>query len=403
MGITELIEEQVKEVTPYVIACRRKIHRFAELGNHEEKTSAFIEEELKKMGLSAERAAQFSPVAVLDTGKPGKRVGLRADIDALPMAESPDNLAGKRKCISDTPEKTCHACGHDAHAAMLLGGAKILCNLREELSGRFYFCFEQGEETGSGIGTQGILNWIKQQGGVDTFWAIHVYSALESGKMCVDPGPRMGGAAGADVVFTGRGGHGSRPDLSINPVFCAANVLPALAAVCANQIDANETVTLGITSIEGGGGSGNIIPDTASIKGSFRFFNAEEGEKAVEIFKRVCVDTADMFRCRADIGAKTRVLIGPVINDKECADLAREVIGGAMPEGTLSNAEKWYASESYARYLKLYPGIMCHLGIRNPEYGSGAEHHSSKFDVDENVLPTGVKATVLYAAGFATR
>lgn len=403
MEITELIMSQVKEIAPYVTSCRRKIHGFAELGNQEVRTSNFVQEELTSMGLTVERAAEYTPVAILETGRKGKRVGLRADLDALPMAESRENLAGSRTCISETPDQTCHACGHDAHAAMLLGSARILTNLKEQLQGSYYFCFEQGEETGMGIGGRGILDWIEKKGGVDTFWGIHVYNALESGKLCVEPGPRMAGAAGIDVVFTGRGGHGSRPDLSINPIFCAANVLPSFAAVCANRIDADETVTLGITSIQGGDGSGNIIPDVASIKGSLRFFNMEEGEKAVGLFKRVCVDTADMFGCGAAFGPLTKVLVGPVINDEACSEFAKKVIGQVMPEGTVSDAKRWYASEPFARYISKYPGVFCHLGIRNPGYGSGAEHHSSKFDVDEGVLPLGVLATVQYAAEFAKR
>lgn len=402
--MTELqrhFQEKAESYKDYTVDCRRKIHEMAELSNEEVNTSAFVEEELKKMGLPTVRPAEYTVVAVLDTGRPGKKVALRADLDALAVPENPDNLAGPRVCRSNTPDKTCHACGHDAHSAMLLTAAKILTEEKDHLNGTIYFCFEQGEETGKLIGATGILNYLKEQGGVDTVWAIHVYNKLESGKLCVDAGPRMAGAAGVDTTIIGKSGHGSRPDRAINPVFCAASILPNLASAFINQLNVEETVTCGITSIEGGGESSNIIPDTARIRGSFRFFNVKEGEKAVQVYRKVSDATAEMMGCRAEHNpVRERVLGNPCINDEKCSQIAAAAIGAVTPEGTVTTAEKWYASESYSFYLSTYQGILCHLGIKNEAYGSGAEHHNTYFDVDEGVLPLGVLATAAYAAAF---
>ncbi|HIZ80019.1 MAG TPA: amidohydrolase [Candidatus Lachnoclostridium stercorigallinarum] len=402
--MTELqkrLQEKAEAMKEYTVACRRKIHEMAELSNEEIHTSAFVEEELKSMGLPTARPAEYTVIAVLDTGRPGKKVALRADLDALAVPEDANNLAGPRVCRSQTPDKTCHACGHDAHSAMLLAAAKILTEEKDHLNGTIYFCFEQGEETGKRIGVTAILNFLKEQGGVDTVWAIHVYNKLESGKLCVDAGPRMAGAAGVQTTIVGKSGHGSRPDLAINPVFCAANILPNLASAFANQLNVEKTVTLGITSIEGGGQSSNIIPETATIRGSFRFFDVEEGEKAVRVYRKISDCTAEMMGCRAEHNEdRERVLAGPCINDESCSRLAAEAICAVTPEGTVATAEKWYASESYSLYLSTYPGILCHLGIKNEAYGSGAEHHNTYFDVDEGVLPLGVLATASYAAAF---
>lgn len=391
----KLIQKRAAELQEYAVRMRRAIHEIAELSNEEERTSALVEQELKSMGLTPLRLAPYTVAALLDTGRPGKTVALRADIDALAVPENPNNLAGPRCCVSKTPGH-CHACGHDAHAAMLLASAKILCELKDQLCGRFCICFEQGEETGRAIGATAIRSWLKEQG-ADNVWAVHVYKGLDSGKLCVSAGPRMAGAAGVEVTVHGKGGHGSRPDLSVSPVYCASAIVTNLAGAFVNQLDVNETVTMGITSIEGGGGSANIFPDTARICGSFRFFNTTEGEKSVKILKSVAEHTAAMNGCTVEYSSRTRVLAGPCINDAACSALAERELPKVLGPNVLSECERWYASESFSHYLEDFPGILCHLGIRNAEYGSGAEHHNEFFDVDENVLQLGVAATVQYA------
>lgn len=391
----EEIKKQTAELKEYVVQCRRDLHRLAEVGPQEFKTSAYIQGKVKEIGLPYEMAGPTGLVATLDTGKPGPHIALRADIDALPVAENPNNLAGPRVCVSDNPE-TCHACGHDAHSAMLLGSMKALVACKDTLRGIVYFCFESGEENGTGW--EYMMKTLSKYE-IDTAWAIHVYASLEAGKISVDPGPRMAGVAPVDLTFIGQGGHGSRPDLSINPVYCAANFMNNLAVAFANQIDANETVTLGITSIQGGKVS-NVIPDTADVIGTMRFFNIKEGAKAVEILKSVAEHTAAMHKCKMEWGKKASYLGGPVVNDAERAAFAQKVLPEVLPEGAVSTCEKWYASESFGRYLNLYPGVFAFLGIKNDEYGSGAQHHNEYFDVDESVLPLGMMATLKYTTAF---
>ena len=387
MLTNEIIRLQAEAQQDYVIESRRTIHRFAEVSGKEFKTSAFIEEEIKKAG-------DTGWIAILDTGKPGSRIALRADIDALLVPEEPNNLAGPRVVVSDDPH-TSHACGHDAHTAMLLGAMRVLAEQRDNLTGVIYFCFEEGEEDGRGI--LAMLNQLSAHG-VDVCWGIHVYAGLESGKICVSAGPRMAGAAGVGIKVIGRGGHGSRPDMSVNPVFCAASILTNTATAWVNQITAGRTVTLGVTSIQGGEAP-NVIPDTADILGSLRFFNDEEGEKAVRIFKNVAEHTAAMNNCQVQFDDRFCVLCAPVINDEYYSNL----ISAALPEVllenvTVSSCEPWYASESFSCYRRICPSVLAHLGINNPSYGSGAAHHNGFFDVDEGVLSTGVIATLKFVA-----
>ena len=337
MLTNEIIRLQAEAQQDYVIESRRTIHRFAEVSGKEFKTSAFIEEEIKKAGLPYEKAGDTGWIAILDTGKPGSRIALRADIDALLVPEEPNNLAGPRVVVSDDPH-TSHACGHDAHTAMLLGAMRVLAEQRDNLAGVIYFCFEEGEEDGRGILAM------------------------------------------------------------LNPVFCAASILTNTATAWVNQITAGRTVTLGVTSIQGGEAP-NVIPDTADILGSLRFFNDEEGEKAVRIFKNVAEHTAAMNNCQVQFDDRFCVLCAPVINDEYYSNL----ISAALPEVllenvTVSSCEPWYASESFSCYRRICPSVLAHLGINNPSYGSGAAHHNGFFDVDEGVLSTGVIATLKFVA-----
>lgn len=380
------------DVKQFVIEHRRKIHTFAELGGKEFKTKEYILKIVKSLHLPFEEVTETAIIATLDTGKEGPHIVLRADIDALPIKENPQNLCQTRTCISEQ-ENTCHACGHDAHCAMLLGSMEILCSMKEELNGVIYFCFEAGEEVGTSH--RQILEALSKKR-VDTAWAIHVYSALESGKIGICEGPCMAGFAPLELTVKGKGGHGSRPDLSINPVFAAAAIAANIPGAFVNQLNVEKTVTFGLTSIRGGE-SFNIFPEEAHIRGSMRFFDREEGRKARDIVIKVAEHTAAMHNCQVDYSKMEGEVGIPVINDIVCAKLAKKSVKEIYGDEAVPDVfQRWYASESFGKYLQEYPGVLALLGIRNTEYGSGAEHHNERFDVDENVLDMGVKATVNY-------
>lgn len=380
------------DVKQSVIEHRRKIHTFAELGGKEFKTKEYILKIVKRLHLQFEEVTETALIATLDTGKQGPHIVLRADIDALPIKENQQNLCQTRTCISEQ-ENTCHACGHDAHCAMLLGSMEVLCSMKEELNGVIYFCFEAGEEVGTSH--RQILEALSKKR-VDTAWAIHVYSALESGKIGICEGPCMAGFAPLELTIKGKGGHGSRPDLSINPVFAAAAIAANIPGAFVNQLNVEKTVTFGLTSIRGGE-SFNIFPEEAYISGSMRFFDREEGMKARDIVIKVAEHTAAMHNCQVDYSKMAGEVGIPVINDVACAKLAKKAVKEIYGDEAVPDVfQHWYASESFGKYLQEYPGVLALLGIRNFDYGSGAEHHNERFDVDENVLDMGVKATVNY-------
>ena len=387
------LPDLIKENEQYMINCRRTVHRFAEVGGKEVKTSAFVQKEAEALGLPAEKVSETGLMITLDTGHPGNGVALRAELDALPIPESPDNITGPRCVISDNPE-TSHACGHDAHVGMLLGAMRVLHALRDQLSGRIYFCFEEGEENGAGW--LSMLDALGEKE-VNTVFALHVSSRLDSGLVSVEAGPRTAGVEEINAAFIGRGGHASRPDLSINPVYAAASAVTDLAVAFVNQMDPNDPVTLGITSISGGTAE-NAFPDTAQVIGGMRFFSMESGKLADKIVRKVFSNSADMHNCGIRFEPSMSFALPPTINDEDASDLAFRAFKKVLPEDTLVHADNWFASDTFSEYLTRYKGVYAFLGTRNEALGTTAEHHNEHFDVDESMLTRGALCYAAYAA-----
>lgn len=379
----------LENLAPETVRLRRQLHEHPELSLAEKETSALVRREMEALGLPWEPVGDYGLIGRLECG-PGKTVLLRADMDALPVAEEAENLCRPKAAVSRVPGVS-HACGHDAHVAMLLTAMKALCAMRESLHGTVLFCFEQAEEVGKGV--QPMIEALAKYP-VDTAWAIHVYAGLDSGRISVDAGPRMAGLAAYTVRLTGKGGHISRPDLCHNPILCGAQIFSNLGMLWATGIDPTKTVTLGVGTFHAGE-KGNVIPDTAEFAGSLRFFDKEEGLRAYGEFKRTVETTAGLCHCQAEF---TRELVAPFVvrNDPASAARAARAVEEWAGPGHLSPCEPWSATESMAVYLEKYPGVLAFLGIRNPVAGTGAGHHTTRFDVDDDALAVGVAATVGY-------
>lgn len=382
----ESILKRVNELKDEIIGHRRFLHENPELSGEEVNTSKFLKEYVSSLGLTPVDASNTGFYAILDTGRPGKTVGLRCDIDALPMQESDENLKGPRVCKSKN-DGAMHSCGHDGHMAIEMAVMKVLIENKDQLNGKVVFIFEEGEETGVGIAP--MLDSIKSLG-IDLIYGTHITSFMDVNTICIDGGPRMAGAKVIDFEVRGRGGHGSRPDLAINPIFATTNILAGLTSAWANQIDVTKTVTLGLCQIHAGTAN-NIIPDTCSVGGSIRFFDEEEGEKAMEIIKKVTTTTAEAHNCVATFKEGTGTI--PIINDDEYAAKARESVESIMP-GAIVNDVLWFASESFAKYRSISPIVFIFSGTGNPEIGSGADHHNEMFDLDEQTLINSVQTTI---------
>ena len=252
----DFILKNVSNLEEYLISTRRYLHENPEVSHKEYQTSTFLKQEIKKLEFEIIETPGTGFIAILDTGKEGKTVALRTDIDALPIQENVMNLRKKKVSVSKN-DGAMHACAHDGHMAIILAAAKILNEMKDLLAGKIIFMFEESEEAGGGA--EQLIEILKNYK-IDAIYGNHLVSFIEAGKISVDAGPVMAGAILVDFKVIGKGGHGSRPDLSISPIFGSANVLTALASAWSNQIDVTKTVTLGLGSINGGTVF-NVIPD----------------------------------------------------------------------------------------------------------------------------------------------
>ncbi|WP_297281331.1 amidohydrolase [uncultured Anaerococcus sp.] len=386
----QIISNSVNNLNDYLINTRRYLHKHPELSAKEIETSKFLKSEVAKLGLKIKDVFGTGFYAILDTGRPGNTLGIRTDIDALPIVENERNLKSNRICISEN-EGVFHACGHDGHMTILLGAMKILVENKENLSGKIIFIFEEGEETGTGIGP--MIEALKNEN-IDAIYGNHLASFLDTGKLGIDPGPVMAGFANVDFTVKGKGGHGSRPDLSISPIFAATNIINALATAWVNRLDVTKTVTLGLGSINGGS-IANVIPNEVRVTGTLRYFDVSEGKKAVELVKKVGDLTAKAHECEF-IENEIRQVNIPVINDDNLARLAKKASEDIMP-GSVKEGMIWFASESFSEYSKIAKTVFTLVGTKNEDLGSGAEHHNEYFDLDENSLAIGIKAMVKFA------
>jgi amidohydrolase len=395
----ETVLAKVQAVDAYVREVRAYLHEHPELSGQEYETAEFIQREIAKLGLPVTKVPGTGFYAVLDTHRPGKTIGLRTDIDALPIQEHPQNLKQHKKWVSRNAGVS-HACGHDGHIAILLGTVKILHELKDQLNGNVVFIFEEGEETNSGIRAMvEALRPLK----IDAIYGNHLKSNLETGKLYIMEGAIMAGTGTVAFDVVGRGGHASRPDLSINPVFAAANILTGISIAWNNQRDITKTVTLGITQLQGGK-IYNVIPDSVFIGGTIRFFDQQEGEKGFSIIRKASEDIARAHDCTVRFRDNMGIALQPVVNDSVLTKFTRDAVAAIYPGHVLSGeAYIWYAAETFAAYSELAPTVFTFVGIKNDDLGSGAEHHNDRFDLDEDALQYGVGAMTQFAVRYLGR
>ena len=401
VGVSE-VRRQIAQQDAYVRDIRRHFHQHPELSGQEVETVKFLKAELQKLGGFDIHDVPGSTgfYAILDAKRDGKTIGLRTDIDGLPIEESPVNGGGKQKKWVSQNKGVIQGCGHDGHMAIILGTARILSNLRSQLKGRFVFIFEEGEESNSGI--RPMIAALKRDGiQFDVIYGNHVASNVPSGKVFVKAGPIMAGMATLAYHIVGRGGHVSRPDKSVNPVFAAADVLTSISVAWNNQRDLEKLVTLGVTQLEGGKVY-NVIPNEVFIGGSLRFFDHGAGNHALHLVKSVSEHVAAAHGCTVSYTERMKVDLPPVTNDTVYTTYAQKQIEALYPGRVTDDPQYiWYGSETFALYRQLAPIVFTLVGVNNPEVGSTAQHHNDKFDLDEDALQYGVGAMTQFVVGLS--
>jgi amidohydrolase len=394
------IKAATDAIAPDVVAVRRELHAHPELSNREKNTGRLVAERLRAIGLEVRYpVAMTGVVGVLRGGRPGGVVALRADIDALPIQE-----AGDASYKSQVPG-VMHACGHDAHTAILLGAAEVLSSLKDRLPGTVVFLFQPAEE-GAPEGEEGGAPLMVKQGALDdpkveAVFGLHVGGWAEAGHVGFAPGPFFASSDTFTITVQGRSVHGAQPHQGLDPIPVAAEIVQALQLIVTRQIDGRQPRVLTIGRIQGGTRF-NIIASEVVMDGTLRTHDATVRSEIKQRMARTVKGVADAHGTTAAL----RFLDEgnpPTVNDAALARLARPALDRVFgPEGVL-DAEPLMVAEDFPFYGEKAPYFYFALGTRNDAKGIASVNHTPTFDVDEDALPLGVRALVTLAWEFLAR
>ena len=375
----------------YIIEQRRWFHAHPELSWEEFGTTDHIQEELEKMGLEVHRfEGRPGCTAMIYGGKavPGaKTVALRADIDALPVEEKTGlPFASKNPGVM-------HACGHDNHMAMLLGAAKILCEVKDELEGNVKLLFQAAEETCFGAEyyvQQGVLD------GVDAIYGQHIWAGLEAPYLNVQPGVRMASCDNFTITVEGSSTHGSTPHLGTDAIVAAASIIMNIQTIVSRNNDPLNALVVSIGEIHGGQRF-NILANKVVMEGTCRTHSREMRGKIEPLLRRICEDTAAAFGAKAEL--KYDAFPSPVINDHDDLNqIAHDAAVKLYGEEGIKEMPRVMGSEDFAYFMDVVPGIFGFLGSRDAEHQ--ASNHNDCYDVPEDVLKRGAAMHAQFAADY---
>jgi len=396
--LRDAVDRAAQATMPRVIEWRRDIHAHPELGNREQRTAGIVAKQLRKLGLRVRTGvAHTGVVAVLRGSADRPVVALRADMDALPVTEETGlPFASRvRTTYQGREVGVMHACGHDAHTAILLGVAQALASVRDRLPGTVLFLFQPAEE-GPPPGERGGAELMLEEGALrdpkpDVIYGLHVMSFLKFGEIGVVPGAAMASSDRLTIRVNGRGTHAAFPWQGIDPIPLAAQIVLALEALPARQVDVRVPSIVSFGAIHGGVRY-NVIPDQVELQGTIRALGQEVREQLHERVRRTARAIAE------GAGATAEVTIddgNPITwNDPELARRIRPTLERVAGAEHVIEPLPWTAAEDFARYQQQVPGVFLFLGIDPPgvDPKDAAPNHSPRFFVDEDALGIGVRA-----------
>jgi hippurate hydrolase len=382
MNVTERLKQAHAEMT----AWRRDIHANPELGFEEQRTSDLVAEKLKAFGCEVHRGiGKTGVVGRLQVGNSTRSIGLRADMDALPIQEANEFAHRSRNA------GRMHACGHDGHTTMLLGAAQHLAKTKN-FDGTINFIFQPAEE-GLGGGKAMIEDGLFERFPCDSIFGMRNNPGLAVGKFNIRPGGMMAGGAFFNVTVTGKGAHGAKPESGIDPVLVASHIVTALQSIVSRNVRPSDTAVLSVTQIHGGDAY-NVIPQEAVIRGTARAFSMDTLKLIETNMRRVAENVAAGFGGTAALDF--RLIFLPTINDPAetafIADTAAEIVGDANVnrDGPLI-----MASEDFSYMLNAVPGAYMMIG--NGEGVGGCAVHNPSYDFNDEILPLGASVFVRLA------
>lgn len=383
--------ELAKKYKEYVIEMRHTIHKNPEVGCEEYETAKLIRSELDKMNISYEVKFNTGTVATICGNYPGKTVALRADIDALTLDDQ-TNCA-----YSSCKEGLNHACGHDTHAAMLLGAAKVLNEMKDEIHGCVKLFFQPAEEMG--CGAKGMIKDGVMEG-VDNVFAIHIASGIELGKVGSGEGGKMASADRFVIKVKGKGGHGAGPHECIDAVYIASKIVVALQEIISREIDPMVPAVVTCGSIHAGS-RWNIIADEAVIEGTTRTLSSEVRDHMEEAINRISKAIASAYRAEAEV--EYIRLVAPTINDGKSVAIVEESVTQLLGKDGYFEVDTQMGGEDVGEFFAVAKegGAMANLGARNPEKAETLwPHHHPKFNVDEDAFVIGSALYAQYAINY---
>ena len=396
------IAAKAKELEDELVQWRREIHMNPELSFEERHTTDFIESKLREFGYS-EIKRGFAPVetgltAELNSDAAGRITALRADIDALPITEAADvPWMSLREGVS-------HACGHDAHTAVMLAAAKILFDLRSEIKGHVRLIFQPAEERSyPGPEFKSGAAFVRDSGaleGVGMVFAMHAWGSYEAGKIFCAEGAVTGNVAAFTLKVTGKGGHGAQPHLAIDPVISSCNIAQMWQQIISREVDALDAAVLTIGKIEAGS-LYNVIPETASMEGTCRSLKSATMELLGSRMRTTAALTAEAGRCRAELSFRRGH--DSVRNDAAAVAAVREAAEAMFGKEAYVNVPPAMIGEDFSLLSDVVPGALFFLGMADKEKKTDRPQHDPKFKVNDEVLYRGAAMLAACAAESAVK
>ncbi|MGE7877148.1 amidohydrolase [Peribacillus muralis] len=384
--INQAIKAAIQDHGAELTEIRRKLHSEPELSWEEVNTTAYVCEYLGKLKITYRKTEPTGVIAEIKGGKSGNTVALRADMDALSVEQ-----LNKALPYASKEAGKMHACGHDAHTAMLLIAAKALNAVKEDLPGNVRLIFQPAEEVAAGakeLVKQGAVE------GVDNIFGIHIWSQMPTSKVACTQGPSFASADIFTVKFKGRGGHGAMPQECIDATIVASSFVMNVQSVVSRTVDPQLPAVLTVGKMDVGTRF-NVIAENAVIEGTVRCFDPQirdHIEKQLHIYAE---NVANIYGAAAEVEYYRGTQA--VINDESSAKLVQNVAAAAFGKDVLYNEKPTMGGEDFSFYLDEVPGSFALVGAGNPEKDTQWAHHHGKFNIDEDALATGSELYAQYA------
>ena len=407
----EAVAAAVEGVTPRVVEWRRDLHANPELGFAETRTAAMVADHLRSLGLEVRtEVGKTGVVGVLRGGRPGRTVALRADMDALPVLEAtglPFASTATGSYMGNTVP-VAHACGHDAHVAMLMGAAEVLAGMKDQIAGTVVFIFQPAEEGAPPGEPKGGAALMIEEGALsnprpDAIFGLHVVPGAP-GTLWYRPRGFMAASDRIDITLNGRQTHGAWPWKGVDVIAASADVVQTINSLTARTIDPTTTPTVFTIATLDAGVRYNIIPDRAVLSGTLRTFDIAQRDDLVRRAEIAVGNVAENYGATAEFGVRQNAAL--VFNDEELSAWLAPVLEEAAGAGNVNaGAPPTTVAEDFSYLSQAVPGVFYHLGASadGVDPATSPPNHSPAFDVNEAVLPVGVRAHVLTALRFLER